>query len=196
MLAQAHIRGSSARPSFHSILKVHKEDDIQYALETTRILMEPDRRIDTFGTTSFQFCLLAETLDSVNQVRVREGKLDAGSPSIITPDLMREMNFEGFSEQAQKFARWWKQHGPDLAVLRYGFQFRKTDISEHLIHEPIDVVRGRVLEDAKRANNPSLAVIEGVDDAWEISLLKFSMDLIQKSQGINLFDFKRRGLLP
>jgi hypothetical protein len=56
-------------------------------------------------------------------------------------------------------------------------------------------VRERVLAEARHANNPMLAVIEGVEDAWEISLLKFSLDMIQKSRGINLFDFKRRGLL-
>lgn len=172
-----------------------KDDDIQYALETTQILLEPDRRIDTFGATSFQFLLITESMDAANQVRVREGRIEAGSPKIITPEMMRELSFEGFTDQAEKFARWWKQHGPDWAVLRYGFQFRKTDISEHLVHEPIETVRARLVEEARHRNNPSLAVIEGVDDTWEISLLKFSMDMIQKSQGINLFDFKRRGLL-
>ena len=39
------------------------------------------------------------------------------------------------------------------------------------------------------------AVIRGVDDTWEISLLKFNMDMIEQSQGINVFDFKRKGLL-
>jgi hypothetical protein len=159
------------------------------------VLWEPDRRIDTFGATSFQFSLVTGSMDDTNEVRVRDGRMEAGSPTIITPDLFREMRFEGFGEQAEKFARWWKANGPDLAVLRYGFQFKKTDISEHVIHEPLDVVRGRLLDEVKRANNPSMALIEGVEDAWEISLLKFSMDMIQKSQGINLFDFKRRGLL-
>lgn len=175
---------------------MYRQDDIQYAMETTRILLEPDRRIDTFGSTSFQFSLLSETMDAVNQVRVRDGKIEAGSPRIITPDMMRDMIFEGFGEQAEKFRHWWKHHGPDLAILRYGFQFTKTDISEHVVHEPLEIVRGRIVEEAKRSNNPSLAIIEGVDDTWEISLLKFTMDMIQKSQGINLFDFKRRGLLP
>lgn len=172
-----------------------REDDIQYALETTRILLEPDRRIDTFGTTAFRFSLLTESMDEANQVKVRDGRIEAGSPTIITPDMMKELRFEGFGEQAEKFARWWKENGPDLAVLKYGFQFKKTDISEHLVHEPMDIVRDRVLAEAKHANNPLQAVIEGVEDAWEISLLKFSMDMIHKSRGINLFDFKRRGLL-
>jgi hypothetical protein len=38
-------------------------------------------------------------------------------------------------------------------------------------------------------------VISGVDETWEISLLKFTVEMIEKSQKINLFDFKRRGLL-
>ncbi len=32
---------------------MHSPDDVQYAMETTRVLLEPDRRIETFGTTSF-----------------------------------------------------------------------------------------------------------------------------------------------
>jgi len=172
-----------------------REVDIQYAMEMTRVLHEPDRRIDTFGTTCFQFTLLTEPMDTVGQVRVRDGRIEAGKPKLITPEMLQRMSFEGFGPQAERFARWWHEHGPDLALLRYGFQFRKTDISEHLIHEPIDDVRVRIVEAARRAGDPMATVLEGIDDAWEISLLKFSLDMVQKSQGINLFDFKRRGLL-
>src|SRR6478735_368757 len=156
-----------------------REDDIQFALENTRVLLEPDRRIDTFGSTAFQFSLLTESMDQANLVIVRDGRIEAGSPTIITPDLLKQMRFEGFGEQAERFARWWKEHGPDLAVLRYGFQFKKTDISEHTVHEPMETVRDRVLSAARESNNPLLAVVEGVEDAWEISLLKFSMEMIQ-----------------
>ena len=34
---------------------MYSPDDVQYALETTRVLYEPDRRIDTFGSTRFEF---------------------------------------------------------------------------------------------------------------------------------------------
>jgi len=171
------------------------EDDINFAFDATRILHEPDRRIDTFGTTRFSFTILTEPMDGVGPCRVREGRIEAGSPSILTPDMMREMNFEGFGEQAEKFSRWWKANGPDLAVLRYGFSFRKTDVSEHEVHEPVEDVRGRLVDEARRGGDPLLAVLEGVEDGWEISLLKFSLDMIQKSQNINVFDFKRKGLL-
>ena len=51
------------------------------------------------------------------------------------------------------------------------------------------------MEDIRSTGNPLTALIQGVDDTWEISLLKFSMEMIQQSQGINVFDFKRKGLL-
>ncbi len=38
-------------------------------------------------------------------------------------------------------------------------------------------------------------IIEGVDDAWEVCLLKFTVDLIQRSAGENVDEWKRRGLL-
>ena len=46
------------------------QDDIQYALETTRVLHEPDHRIQTFGETRFEFQLLSEPMDQVGKVRI------------------------------------------------------------------------------------------------------------------------------
>jgi hypothetical protein len=172
-----------------------RDVDVQYAMEMTRVLHEPARLIDTFASTRFDFQLLAEPLDAVNQTRVRDGRIEAGRPRIITPEMLRQMSFEGFGEQAESFSRWWRQHAPDHALLRYGFHFQKTDVSEHLVHEPLADVRARILGAARDGGNPALAVIEGVDDTWEISLLRFTIELIQKSGGSNLFDFKRRGLL-
>jgi hypothetical protein len=63
------------------------------------------------------------------------------------------------------------------------------------VHESIDDVRGRLVEKARQEGRPMQTVLEGVDDAWEICLLRFAMEMIAKSQGINVFDFKRKGLL-
>jgi hypothetical protein len=38
-------------------------------------------------------------------------------------------------------------------------------------------------------------LIEGVDEGWEVCLMKFTMDLIQHSAAGNLAEWKRRGLL-
>ncbi len=65
---------------------MYSPDDIQYALETTNVLYEPDRRIDTFGTTRFEFQLLSELMDSVGRVRIRSGEVEAHRPTIIRPE--------------------------------------------------------------------------------------------------------------
>jgi hypothetical protein len=59
----------------------------------------------------------------------------------------------------------------------------------------MEEVTGKLLDNIRASGNPMRAVIQGVDDTWEICLLKFTVEMIEKSQNINLFDFKRRGLL-
>ena len=59
----------------------------------------------------------------------------------------------------------------------------------------MEEVTGKLLDNIRSSGNPMRAVIQGVDDTWEICLLKFTVEMIEKSQNINLFDFKRRGLL-
>ena len=178
---------------------MHSEDDIHYALETTRVLREPDRRIDTFGETRFQFQLISELMDRVGEVRIRTGEVEAQRPRILRPEAYREIELEGFSSGVRaRFDRMLenlRKEGKDLAFLQYGFQFRRGEVNEEIVHDSIDAVRERVLEDIRRSGNPALAVIEGVDDAWEVSILKVSFEMILRSREINAFDFKRRGLI-
>ena len=172
---------------------MYSPDDIQYALETTSVLYEPDRRIDTFGSTRFEFLLLSELMDSVGQVRIRSGEVEANQPTIIKPEAYSGLEFEGFGDDAQRFHQWLMEHGSKIALLNY--QFKRGEVREELLHDSLDAVKERVLEDARRVGNPMQVVIEGVDDAWEISLLRFIFEIVVKSSDINTFDFKRRGLL-
>jgi hypothetical protein len=178
---------------------MHSPDDIQYALETTRVLHEPDRRIDTFGETRFEFQLLSELMDRPAEVRIRTGTVEAMRPRILRPDHYREIELEGFDDSARRrldaLVERLRREGKDLAFLQYGFQFRRSTVSEEIVHDSLEAVRDRVLEDLRRSGNPSRAVIEGVDDAWEVSLFKFAFEMILHSRDINAFDFKRRGML-
>ncbi len=178
---------------------MHSPDNIQYALETTRVLLEPDRRIDTFGDTRFEFLLLSELMDRTGEIRVRTGEMEALRPRILRPDSLQEIELEGFGDKARErmdaLIEKMQAQGKDLAFLRYGFRFRSGQVQEEIVHESMEVVRDRVLEDARRLGNPARAVIEGVDDAWEVSVFKFAFELIRQSWAINRFDFHRRGLL-
>ncbi len=174
---------------------MYSEDDINYAFETTRVIYEPDRLIDTFGSTSFEFTLVTELMDAVNQVRVREGRINAERPTILRPQDTADFSFDGFGEQAEAFGEWLETHASEFAFLKYGFNFSRTDISESVVHESIQVVADRIVTDAKSEGNPLTAVIAGIDEAWEICLLRFTLEMIEKSQEANTFDFRRKGLL-
>ena len=171
------------------------EDSFQFAIENTRVVHAPEQRIQTFGSTSFRFFLVTELMDSVNQVRVRDGRLHAERPSIITPEYLERHLLEGFGEKAHEFLGWLQEHTRDLAILKYGFQFKKTDISEEVVHCPLEDVVGRLKEEVSRRGDPMSTIIQGVDEGWEVCLLKFTADMIQQSAPENLGDWKRRGLL-
>lgn len=171
------------------------EDDFQYAAENTRVIVAPEQQIATFGTTSFRFYLISELMDSVDEVRVRDGQIHAERPQIVTPDHYARLLLEGFGEKAQQYVEQLRERMRNIAVLRYGFQFRKTGVTENRVRDSIEAVVDRTRAQVENANEPRSAVIHGVDDAWEVCLLKFTIDLIERSSGDNIGDFRRRGLL-
>lgn len=171
------------------------EDDFEYAIANTEVIVAPEARIATFGQTSFHFYLISELMDEANRVRVRDGQIHAERPQILTADHYARLLLEGFGEKAQRFVQRLRAQRERMSVLRYGFQFRKTGVSERTVHAPLEKVIAQTKAEVQRAEAPLSAVIQGVDDAWEVCLLKFTIDLIERSSGRNLGDFRRRGLL-
>ncbi len=172
-----------------------RKDDFDYAIENTQVILAPERQIATFGSTSFNFYLISELMDRVDQVRVRNGKIHAERPQILTPEHYCHLLLEGFGDKAQRYIDQLRERLHNIAVLRYGFQFRKTDVTEETIRDSVDAVISRTKRQVESTNEPLSAVIQGVDDAWEVCLLKFTIDLIERSTGGNIGDFRKRGLL-
>lgn len=178
-----------------SVFQMLSVQDFEYAIENTRVIVEPERLIETFGTTSFRFLLVTELMDQVDRVRVRDGRIDAERPRIVSPEHFQKMLLEGFGEDAQGFASWLEHHSSMVKILRYGFSFKKTDVSSEIVHEPFESVVEKLKTRAKETGGTDTALITGLDDTWEVCLLKFTADLIRKSSGENLMEWKRRGLL-
>jgi hypothetical protein len=173
---------------------VNKEN-FDYAIENTQVILAPEQKIATFGSTSFHFYLISELMDRVNEVRVRDGKIHADRPQILTPEYFSRLLLEGFGEKAQRYVDQLRENARNAAVLRYGFQFRKTDVTERMFHDPIEAVVARTKSQVEDLEEPLSAVIQGVDDAWEVCLLKFTIDMIERSAGGNIGDFRKRGLI-
>ena len=91
-----------------------------YAAQATEILHAPSRALETFGTTCVNYHLLAELEDYPGKIRVREGRLQASKPELITPERYVKEEFEGFGEMAQRYYDFLKQNEDSLKILKYG----------------------------------------------------------------------------
>src|SRR5438105_7071546 len=118
-------------------------ENFEYAVENTHVILAPEQTIATFGSTRFHFFLISELMDRVNEVRVRDGRIHAERPQILTPGHYSQLLLEGFGEKARDFAEWLEHHTERFAVLKYGFQFRKTDVVERIVQSPVDEVIDR-----------------------------------------------------
>lgn len=171
-----------------------KPDDFQYAMENTQVIVAPEKRIATFGSVNFHFYLISELMDKVNQVRVRDGQIHAERPQIMTAANCAKLLLDGFGEPAREFAAFLESQRENMALLKYGFQFKKSGVVENIVHSPLEQVVERVRDQVTAAMEPSSAIIQGVNDAWEVCLMKFTMELVQHSAGENMGDFRKRGL--
>ena len=94
------------------------KDNFDYAIENTQVILAPEQQIATFGSTSFNFYLISELMDRVDQVRVRNGKIHAERPQILAPEHFSRLLLEGFGEKAQRYADQLRENLRNMAVLR------------------------------------------------------------------------------
>src|SRR5437899_12926767 len=155
-----------------------KKDDFDYAIENTQVILAPERQIATFGTTSFHFYLISELMDRVDQVRIRNGKIHAERPQILTPEHFSRLLLEGFGDKAQRYVDRLREYARNIAVLRYGFQFRKTNVTDKTFVLTLDAVTRRQNLRLEIVKNPLRAVIHDVIDPWNFTQLNFTTYII------------------
>ena len=125
-----------------------------YAAQATEILHAPTRALETFGTTCVNYHLLAELEDYPGKIRVREGRLQASKPELITPERYVKEEFEGFGEMAQQYYDFLKQNEDSLKILKYGYRLKQESFSEQIVTDTMEAVAERVINDVKSGNKP------------------------------------------
>ena len=171
--------------------------DFWYALQHTTLLQGPQQQLETFGTTRVHYHLISELMDSVDQVRVREGVLNAARPQILTPGHLSSTEMEGFEDrESENFMSWLREHQPDLRFLHYGFSLSKKEIKDTLLTESIDQVQENVLAEVNAGQTGPAAVLRGVETPWEVCLMKLMVELVEKSAPGHVKEMQQRNLLP
>ena len=134
-------------------------------------------------TTGAPNTAVTELMDSVGQVRIREGRIQSFRPEILTPGSFAESPLaEGFrSAPAEDFVRWLREHEAELVLLKYGFKIRQETLTESVVHDTVDNVLDRVRADLKSREDPLSALVRGVDEPWEVCLLKLLFEVVRAS---------------
>ncbi len=175
--------------------KKHDQFDFWYAVSNTQVVVMPQRRLETFGNTLLNYHMLSELMDSTTQVRVREGRIQAFRPQIMTPSMLQNTLLEGFGQEAEAYIDWLKQNPRDMHALQYGFTIKKQEISEHIVTANLQTVLEQVRQRVATQNDSLSAILVGVDSPWEVCLLKLMVDVIRQSAPGNLRELKRSHLL-
>jgi hypothetical protein len=160
--------------------------DFWYAVNNTEIVLMPTRHLETFGTTMLRYHHISELMDTVNQVRVREGRMKANQPQVITPEAYSQTLLEGFGDEARRYVDWLREHEKEVRILQYGYRLTQEAFSEHVLTENIKAVVERVRSEVKQRGDPFSAVVRGVDDPWDVCLIKLFWEVIQISARTNV----------
>lgn len=172
-----------------------KSHNFWYAINNTEIVIMPRSNLETFGVTNLHYHMVSELMDSVDRIRVREGSIESGRPQIITPAYYETELLEGFGQEAQQYVDWLRKHAKDLHILQYGFKLQKRELKETVVGGKIEEVTEQVKQSVISGSDPLAAVVRGVDDMWDVCLLKLMVDVVRQSAPVNFNEFGRRQML-
>jgi len=162
-----------------------------YAVQNTRIVHAPARALETFGATLVNYHLVAELEDDPRKVRIREGRLEAHKPAIITPEAYVQDQMEGFGDAARQYLDFLKQHEDSIRILQYGYCLKQEAFSEQVVTDAVDAVLERVVARVKAAEDPFATVIRGVDEPWDVCLVHFFWLHANASAPVNVREFEK-----
>ena len=155
--------------------------DFAYAVRNTEILYAPRRMLDTFNQTVIHYTLLTQPMDNPHQTCIREGTLQTFPPHLILPGKLSTPELEGFGPQAEHYLEFMRRHASRVRILRYSYRLKRETYRETLVNESIELIREQALERHKNGTNPYAALVQGVDDPWDVCLLHLFTRLVQES---------------
>jgi len=173
------------------------DDRIEYAVRHTEILRPPKQTLSTFGTTNIYYYLLTEPAyleltKDVNETVVREGRVIAERPRIVTPYYLSRL--EGFGLEARRYLDVLiKTLGLDAPGLFYTYRNEPKELN--IVSNHWQAVVDKLNAEIDKRGDPLTSIIKGEDELWDVSLLKFIYELARSSLPHNISQMGARGLL-
>ena len=170
---------------------------IREAVRHTETLRLPKQRLTTFGTTNIYYYLVtepvyAELVNSVSETVVREGRIIAEKPRVVTPYYLSRL--QGFGAEARKyFDTLFREHGASTPGLFYSYRNEPKELT--IVSGNLHSVVAKLNAEIDRRGDPLTSIIKGKDDLWDVSLMKFIYEMTRSSIENNLQQLGTRGLL-
>ena len=172
------------------------DERIEYVAKHTKVIRSPKQALATFGVTTVEYYLVTDPVysDLVSQHKetvVREGRVIAEKPKLVTPSYL--VSIEGFSSHAQSYLEKLMREAPNSLGLYYTYKNESRELS--IVSEPPEVVIEKLVDQLDQAQDTLTGIIRGVDELWDVSLMKFISQLTEYSIKSNITEFANRGLL-
>lgn len=168
--------------------------DRWYAARHTKIVVSPSNQLETFGNTLVNYHLISELEDHPGKIRVREGRLEAHPPRVITPNFAK-LETVGLGEDARSYLEWLRQNEDSFRILQYGYQLKSDNFSEQIVTDSMESVTERVKAAVIESNDKFSAVLQGVDDPWDVALVELWWREVSRSAQKNIRELDARGKL-
>ncbi len=173
------------------------DERIRYAVQNTEILRLPKQTLSTFGTTNVHYYLVTEPVYSelvkgVTETVVREGRVIAEKPKIVTPYYLSRL--DGFSSDARKyFEALTAAHGADTPGVFYTYKNEPKELN--IVADNLISVVNKLNAEIDKRGDPLTSIVKGEDEFWDVSLMKFIYEMTRSSLQNNLSQMGARGLL-
>ena len=173
------------------------EKDLIKAVQKTRVARKPLQHLATFGTSIINYYVITEPIYSdIDELKketvVRTGRVNSGKPEIVTPTYA--LNLKGFSSEAYKYLEFISdKFGVNSPGVLY--QYKNEPGKINILNGSVEEVSNNIIKELNTKKDKLTAVIVGVDELWDVSLLKFIHDFTSESLVSNVNEFNSRGLL-
>ena len=173
------------------------EQQWRRAIEQTWVVRFPKQHLATFGSTNIAYYVVTEPiyqeLDPGKQEGVvRTGRVIAERPAVVTPTYA--MNLQGFSPEAYDYFRnMARQVGPNSPGILY--QYKNEAGNLEIVDGVTAEIAHKIGADLDRRQEDMSMVMVGVDELWDVALLKFIYEFTSSSVAGNVQEFQARGLL-
>jgi len=164
-----------------------------YAAQRTQIVLRPSHALETFDNTLVNYHLISVLDDYPNKVRIREGLLEAHKPLVLTPSKYAEVTMEGFGEEAREYVEFLRSHEDDMRILQYGYHLKSDNFSEQIVTDSLAAVTERVKQAVIGSNDKFAAVLQGVDEPWDVALIELWRREVDRSAKRNLQELNEKG---